>query len=296
MKKLNKLLLMGAALSGALVTKAGAYVDIKVNDIADDFKKSGNEAKYNEIVDEINDNYAVKLDNFEWQDAKYDRDRYYMLKGLEKYLKIPIIENNLEKYKKETGNKFTIKFKTNSKKDEENLRGETSWTAITIYGPALIGKNIVIPGNKRYTNMWHKLALQNIINNPWNVPEENIDVYSIQSNLVHELGHFVSNVEEAKENKQNGKKFDCDDDDNQRWLRKFYVEYCNDLKNNDQIKKYPWDDLLESEYGNTKLEDWFAESFCRAVFPGDHMGGSDVSKQFEQTLSRLSGIKDCLTP
>ena len=126
--------------------------------------------------------------------------------------------------------------------------------------------------------------------------QDQIDMSHIQSTLTHELGHFVSNVEEAKRNQSLTKSFDPDDDDNQRWLRMFYGEYYNDLKQNKNLTAFPWDNLLESEYGNETLEDWFAESFSNAILPGKNLGETEVSKQFEQTLSKISKINNCLSP
>ena len=81
MKKLNKLLLAGAALSGALVPKVGAFADIKVNDIINEFATTVNKTAYDKIKDDIENTYAIKLDGFKWSiknEPEYNRVKYYI--------------------------------------------------------------------------------------------------------------------------------------------------------------------------------------------------------------------------
>lgn len=293
MKRLNKLLLAGAALAGALVPKVGAFADIKVNDIITEFSKV-NKKSYNLIKDDIENNHDIELTGFVWGSTTRDRVRYYILKGLQECLKIPIIKEDLKEYKSKEGKKFKIILEKNPKKDNESTMGETGWDEITLYSPALTEKNIIIQGNKRFKSTGHKFALE-FLNTSNMLTQDQIDMSHIQSTLTHELGHFVSNIEEAKRNEKTIGSFENDDSNNQRWLIKFYGEYYHDLKNNKKLKEFPWDNWLESEYGNEKLEDWFAESFSNAVLPGKNLGETEVSKQFEETLSKLSNVRNCLT-
>jgi len=336
MKKVNKLLLMGAALSGALVTKAGAYVDMDLNGqkglatLLEDAKTKNNLSNHvNQQVQNLQNLIKRKGDlldvsslNRNWAIQEDCAIVSGITDALAKIAGTQLVSKVLEKLNDKTHKKLTINYFDTLMPSTGGGTGMTPMSAdtINIYGLELrnsVANGITMQGfpyrPKYVSDLYFINELKNnIVQNNSQVSKLSPLISNAFETTAHELGHVVHNVLATLRAESLGydcmtdgdvpgtQKINIDVTDRDTWLGQFYAKYESELKN--RAKNTKWEKFKPSAYSTTSLHDRFADDFAKAVVKGKDLGDSEESKIFEEVLTESANellktsMTECLAP